>query len=98
MHAPLRQHFLRQLRWQAQKIGNCYPITPQSVSVMQGRSGGVISYLKKEVGYWFVCIHCSARRFVLLTFTKAIQDVYTDAGVTLVLNQVGPAFIIHVAS
>ena len=30
-------------------------------AVMQGKSGGVISYLKKEVGDWVVGIHCSAQ-------------------------------------
>ena len=39
-------------------------------AVMQGRSGGVISYLKKEVGDWG---HCSAHRLELIV-KKAIQD------------------------
>ena len=42
--------------------------------VMQGRRGGVISYLRKEVGDWVVGIHCSAHRLELAV-KKAIQGV-----------------------
>ena len=43
-------------------------------AVMQGKSGGVISFLKKEVGDWVVGIHCSAHRLELAV-KKAMQGV-----------------------
>ena len=41
---------------------------------MQGRSGGVVSYLKKEVGYWDIGIHCTYLRLELAV-KKATQVV-----------------------
>ena len=54
--------------------GKLVALWSDGAAVMQGRSGRVISYLKKEVGDWVVGIHCSAHRLEL-AIKKAIQGV-----------------------